>query len=175
MWHHSAPQYEGEPLVNDDIAILHLCQPLTFSREVLYILPPDPAENYEGMSALVAGWGSFNFQDRDKPSDILQEVRVNTMSNQQCNNSKWGTITDETKILDSMICAESPGKDACPGDSGGPLVVTDEDGEYRLIGVISAGLECAKPGWPGIYTRVTAFLDWISENTKYVKIDLHSG
>ena len=50
-----------------------------------------------------------------------------------------------------------------------------EDGDYRLIGVVSAGHECAVPGWPGLYTRVTAFLDWIRENYRHVKIDRHSG
>merc|ERR1711936_241132 len=153
------PQYEGKPLVNNDIAILHLCQPLTFSAEVLHILPPDPAENYEGVSAVMAGWGHLHYQG--KKSDILQEVRVNTMTNLQCNQSEWRN--DETKILDSKICAESLGKDACQGDSGGPLAVPVDKGDYRLIGIISAGSECAKPGWPGIYTRVSAFLDWIRE------------
>ena len=52
--------------------------------------------------------------------------------------------------------------------------MADEEGEYRLIGVISAGYECAEPGWPGIYTRVSAFLDWIRENKQIIKIDRHS-
>ena len=62
---------------------------------------------------MIAGWGAFNFNE--KSSDILQEARVNTISNLECNNSNWVNEAIETKILDSKICAESPGKDACLG------------------------------------------------------------
>ena len=33
------------------------------------------------------------------------------------------------------------------------------------IGVVCRGAECAHPTKPGIYARVTAFKDWILENT----------
>jgi len=48
------------------------------------------------------------------------------------------------------------------GDSGGPLRVGN-----TLIGIVSRGAPgsiCGEPGVPGLYTRVTSFLDWINEN-----------
>ena len=72
------------------------------------------------------------------------------MSNLQCNNTNWSRA--DLKILDSKICAENPGKDACQGgwhcfvdvfrvtimiyagDSGGPLALEQADGDYKLIG-----------------------------------------
>lgn len=39
-------------------------------------------------------------------------------------------------------------------------------GTYVQIGVVSYGYKCAEPGFPGVYTRVTAFLDWILDNLK---------
>lgn len=44
-------------------------------------------------------------------------------------------------------------------DSGGPLVT---DGNV-LIGVVSTGVGCARPGLPGIYTKVSEYVDWIQK------------
>lgn len=37
----------------------------------------------------------------------------------------------------------------------------DVDGRETDVGVVSAGLGCGDPRFPGIYTRVDAFLDWL--------------
>ena len=44
------------------------------------------------------------------------------------------------------------------------MVIRDNQIWYHY-GVVSSGFKCAVPGAPGIYVRVTAFLDWIQENT----------
>ena len=66
-------------------------------------------------------------------------------------------------IYDEMICAGyyGGGKDSCQGDSGGPLM-TEIEGRWTLIGIVSAGYSCAKRGQPGIYHRVAQTSDWIS-------------
>lgn len=45
-------------------------------------------------------------------------------------------------------------------DSGGPMVTK----ENVLIGIVSTGVGCARPGLPGIYTRVSEYSHWIEDS-----------
>jgi hypothetical protein len=46
----------------------------------------------------------------------------------------------------------------------GPLMQPVGGGsKYVLIGVVSFGFKCAEPGYPGVYSRVTAHVDWIQK------------
>jgi len=35
------------------------------------------------------------------------------------------------------------------------------DDAWILVGIVSTGLGCARPGFPGIYTKVSEFVPWI--------------
>ncbi|PIO33180.1 hypothetical protein AB205_0151920 [Aquarana catesbeiana] len=52
------------------------------------------------------------------------------------------------------------------GDSGGPLSSVESNGKVYLAGIVSWGEGCARRNKPGIYTKVTAMRDWITQNAK---------
>lgn len=57
--------------------------------------------------------------------------------------------------------------DACQGDSGGPLMnggVTGQE-RYTLLGLVSFGPRtCGVSNFPGVYTRISAYMNWIMDN-----------
>merc|ERR1712126_516589 len=154
------PNYNGNTLEND-FAILRLCNPVTFTKMLSpACLPSSSSNNYDSVTATVSGWGTLQ-QGGSQPS-VLQEVSINTMTNAQCTSSPMKYPSNY--IFSNMLCAGGQGgQDSCQGDSGGPLV-TKESSSYTLIGVVSWGIGCAQEGYPGVYSRVTSQLGWIQQN-----------
>ena len=107
----------------------------------------------------VMGWGTTQFQG--SPSNILLQVDVLYMNNNVCRASSYSWLTS------NMMCAADEGKDACQGDSGGPLILYDETTHISVqLGVVSFGIGCADPDYPGVYARVSAQHEWIQSYVK---------
>nr|XP_040021981.1 serine protease hepsin isoform X3 [Gasterosteus aculeatus aculeatus] len=145
-----------------DIAVLALTQPLTFNECIQPIcLPAHGQRLTDGQMGTVTGWG--NVQYHGVQADILQEANVPIISDAVCNAPDYY----DNQITSSMFCAgyEKGGMDACQGDSGGAFVAEDclsKTKRYRLLGVVSWGIGCAMAKKPGVYTRISRFLPWIS-------------
>ncbi|XP_037092981.1 serine protease 30-like [Pollicipes pollicipes] len=97
-----------------------------------------------------------------KRADVLQRGDVTVRARATCN--QWFAEAGKSITLKAgQLCAgyKVGGKDACQGDSGGPLVVST-NGTYTLVGIVSAGIGCARPSLPGIYTDVHHYAKWIA-------------
>uniref|UniRef100_A0A1B0FLW7 Peptidase S1 domain-containing protein n=1 Tax=Glossina morsitans morsitans TaxID=37546 RepID=A0A1B0FLW7_GLOMM len=153
------PSYDSTRIVND-LALLRLDSPVPMTEKVRPVCLPTANQNFEGKTGIVAGWGLIT--QGGVTSNYLREVSLPIITNQECRNTRY-----KNKIEDVMICAgyvKQGGKDACQGDSGGPLIVNE--GRFKLAGVVSFGFGCAQPDAPGVYTRISKFVDWIHTSTR---------
>ncbi|EFB14559.1 hypothetical protein PANDA_019685 [Ailuropoda melanoleuca] len=145
-----------------DISVAELSSPVPYTNAVHRICLPDASHEFHpGNEMFVTGFGAL--QNDGSSQNHLWQVQVDLIDTQTCNEpqSYNGAITPR------MLCAGflKGKKDACQGDSGGPLVSPDARDIWYLAGIVSWGDECAQPNKPGVYTRVTAFRDWIRSKT----------
>jgi len=115
----------------------------------------------------VMGWGVTD-TDTKQPADKLKDVSVDYMGNVECRNKKGSLdgfsqiFTLQDRITGNMMCAADAGEDACQGDSGGPLIQKRIFAKSDVqVGVVSWGLGCADPVFPGIYSRISSQYNWI--------------
>lgn len=134
-----------------DFAVLTLAAPLPQSAVVAMAPTGDPAYA-AGTQAMVSGWGDTT--GGGTYAHRLHAARVRVLADDLCARAYPGGL-DGVYRADSMLCAGevAGGPDACQGDSGGPLVASG-----RLIGLVSWGSGCGRPGSPGVYTRVSDVL-----------------
>ncbi|XP_037032043.1 trypsin-1 isoform X2 [Bradysia coprophila] len=154
------PDYRCES-VKDDIALLRLHKTIIFTDVVKPACILSSENNYEGDVAVVSGWGwTMEDQSTGDPANILQKASVNVWKNSDCQKS-FREKGSDIILTENQICAGhvSGGIDSCWADSGGPLITPN----HSLIGVVSTGVGCGRPGLPGIYTRVSKYINWIKQ------------
>lgn len=142
IWVH--PGFEG-PYRGQDVAVLTLDRELP-QPPLALATGADDAAYAPGNRATIYGWGSTG--ENNHASTTLREADIGILDDRECSDA-YG----ERYRPGAMVCAgrTEGGVDACQGDSGGPLVTGG-----RLIGLVSFGDGCARPGKPGVYTRVAA-------------------
>ncbi|XP_066989675.1 serine protease 42-like [Macrobrachium rosenbergii] len=145
----------------NDIALIELPSDLNFVNNpaVQPICLAVESDIPYGGKAVATGWGTLVYQGTTLPV-ILQEVALDIINISQC-QPLVSLPTDTSTVL----CALTPTKDTCQGDSGGPLVAKVCPNKWVQIGIVSYGYRCAYPDNPGVYTRVSAFRQWIDVNT----------
>ncbi|XP_076178984.1 trypsin-1-like [Ptiloglossa arizonensis] len=141
----------------NDIALIKLKIPVQFGEKLLPIgIPGNEDYNLDdGTMCFVTGWkynmgGSIESQ--------LTVTAVPIVNQDICSS----TMPCYEPVLRKMLCAGNMtlGVETCQGDPGAPLT----EGQ-TLIGVLSYGLGCKTMIHPGVYTRVSSYLAWISANS----------
>jgi secreted trypsin-like serine protease len=113
--------------------------------------PSETALWRAGRVASVAGFG--NVSEGGSTSPTLQEVSLPIQPDSTCSApAAYGTDYRAS----SMLCVGylEGGRSTCQGDSGGPLVVPGDNGVWRIAGIVSWAVGCARPGKPTVFTRI---------------------
>lgn len=140
--------YDSDAIEND-IMLVVLKSPSTSSLSKGNADPMVPADDE---TVTVIGFGVTS---EDGPlSFSLLEAKLHIVNFDVCNAANGGKLSE-----DQHLCAAADGKDTCGGDSGGPALNTKGD----IVGITSFGIGCARPEYPGVYTRVSFFNEWILE------------
>ncbi|KAM8705936.1 hypothetical protein ACLKA7_010263 [Drosophila subpalustris] len=131
--------------LENDIALVFLNSFIPYQHFLIRPVPLANASFPPGTYCFISGWGNM-FRELHQAIVPIQDQRLCSFI--------------YMSLPPSQICAGylSGGVDACKGDSGGPLVC---DGQ--LTGIISWGVDCGKVFFPGVYTNISYFLNWITK------------
>ncbi|XP_014372110.2 CLIP domain-containing serine protease 2 [Papilio machaon] len=160
------PGYTPQSLV-DDIALVRLSERADFSLDSMkpLCLPTTrelQRESLDGLKGVVAGWGAT---EEGLQSPVLLSVDLPIVPREECQ----AVYNGSPKIQATQLCAGGvQDKDSCGGDSGGPLMYpgrTVAGVRYVQRGIVSYGSKrCGVGGFPGVYTNVAYYMDWILDN-----------
>jgi len=149
------------PITNqNDVAMLRLDRAAPY--QPLRVIDPSETTIWApGAAARIVGWGAT--AEGGPPADFLQEADVRIVGDAACQSAY--ELSAPPMDPGTMVCAAEPGRDTCQGDSGGPLMARDSLGEWVLVGITSWGQGCARPEFPGVYTRLGApgLNDWVMQ------------
>jgi secreted trypsin-like serine protease len=155
-----------------DIALMRAVPPFKLTRDIrIACLETDNHRNYSTLVAIGFGVTSSGAL---VGSRTLMKVDVDVIDNEVCNMTMRLLIRKKLLsrgIVEDQLCAgdyANGGRDTCQGDSGGPLQYMEERVDcvrtfplHKVVGVTSFGRHCGRKMAPGVYTRVSRYIDWI--------------
>jgi hypothetical protein len=151
------PGYDSTTFEND----IMLVKLQTSSAYTPVELNRDPVVPMELEMVTVTGFGDT--AEGGDLSPVLLKTDLNIVGLDTCDAIYQDQTNGTVKLTEKIqLCAwdQSGGnKDACQADSGGPLLL----GALQ-VGVVSFSRGCGRPETPGVYVRVSAYIDWIEEN-----------
>jgi secreted trypsin-like serine protease len=150
-------------MYHDDIALIHLVSPANATPVARYTNPTLA----DGTPLSTLGWGKTATPQGQWASSDLFRADSKAIANATCAavpdyGPQFENGRQVTPIHSGVLCGGGSRGKACSGDSGGPVVMTNGP-RPMLVGIVSWTHRdsCGKPEFPGVYTRVAAYEDWI--------------
>ncbi|XP_012993513.1 elastase-1 isoform X2 [Esox lucius] len=144
-----------------DIALIKLSTPATLNSAVqLAVLPPSGQILPNNNPCYITGWGRTS--TGGSLSNSLKQAYLPSVDYKTCSGPTWWGST----VKPTMVCAGGGSNAGCQGDSGGPLNC-QVGGRYYVHGVTSfvSSAGCNVIRKPTVFTRVSAYTDWINKVT----------
>ncbi|XP_054473549.1 elastase-1-like [Anoplopoma fimbria] len=145
-----------------DIALLRLTSEATLNSYVqLGSLPPNGQILPNNNLCYVTGWGRTS--TGGSLSAQLKQAYLPLVDYKTCTSADWWGST----VKPTMVCGGGGAEAGCNGDSGGPLNCL-VNGKYSVTGIASfvSGYGCNTPKKPTVFTRVSAYIDWMDSIMK---------
>lgn len=156
----------------NDIALIRLAKNVCLTDYIRPICLPPYANRtctncpVDGTKLQVVGWG---VTEKKLQSNIKLKADVVKVNHTDC---LYQYFKEKIGIFEGQMCAiGEKGADTCKGDSGGPLILKksffDEERNYSreynvLVGLTSFGAKCGDRHFPGVYTNIYYYLEWIA-------------
>ncbi|XP_071759965.2 elastase-1-like [Centroberyx gerrardi] len=150
----------------NDIALLRLSSDASLNSYVqLAPLPPFEQILPHNNLCYISGWGRTS--TGGSMSAQLRQAYLPLVDHNTCTSSGWWGSTVKT----SMVCAGGGAESGCNGDFGGPLSC-NVNGRYYVHGIASfvSGMGCNAPKKPTVFTRVSAYINWMDSVSKHINI-----
>ncbi|CAF1276743.1 unnamed protein product [Rotaria sordida] len=158
----------------NDIALIRLDRSIIQSDTIqILCLPRFTSYIYPlvNTTVIAIGWGHTIdplINPNSQISTQLQQTFLPILPIIKYENNTNLCFNQEIDSPDQQFCAgyENGLSDTCQADSGSPLMFFNEQ-HWELVGIVSYGIGCAQIKLPGVYTRVSAYLDWIHDRIRY--------
>lgn len=180
------PSFDGVCAHGHDVALLKLKTPVpSWVRPVVLDLSGSSPMT-AGSPVISIGFGLTESEgNKEVIGDISPQLREVTLSvlddsSDGCKNEYAGGYgcsdehsEDKASNIDQQLCAgatDLPERDTCSGDSGSPMLDTRTGKQVGIVSygggpgakVTGPGRECGDASYPGIYSRVAAFAEFLS-------------
>jgi len=139
----------------NDIAVINWLEAVQEKDKIEYATLATTADQV-GKICFITGWGRLT--GGGAIPENLQEAQIDVLTRDEC-LEHWGA----NQVSDLQVCVfdkATQARGACNGDSGGPLVCLSSTG-FELVGATSWGRNGCATTSPSVYTRVSAYNDWI--------------